>query len=273
MFIPLQPTPPDESNVIVLAGAERRRLRHDYLGSEHILLALVSERGSDVAALLSDAGLRRSDVVMQILEIVPEGNRNTVGRISVMPMARAVIAGASTIAGLLGEERVERTHYLLSILAEEDLVAVEIIDRLEVDRAALLDLVFDRLVRFETLPNFEDFQPALENPTSDELHHHLKSNELDRLTIDQYFARRRGAADLAAELGQKMAMLERKRQRQLKMLRLVQKKSQLEHGSEGRAQQRHADESLLAQESGQDGLQNQVSDERDAPEDRRSAQD
>lgn len=273
MFIPLESTPPDQSGVIAMAGDERRRLRHDYLGTEHILLALVSDRASDLATVLSDAGIKRSGVVTHIREMVPDGSRTSVGRVSVTPMTRAVIEGANSIAALFSDRQVEPKHYLLSILAQEDSVAVEIIDRLPVDRGAIVDLVFARLMPAKNSGEFEPAPLEVEHLTSEELRNHLQSNELLRLTLDRYFARRRDDPDLAGAIGEKIAELERKRMRRLQMLRMMQRDAARSKQDAERDRLLPSGETTDASRVDQNDFRSELPDGENDSEDRRSAQD
>lgn len=77
--------------VIVLAQEEARNLKHNYLGTEHILLGLIKE-GEGVAAKALEALDVSFDAVReQVVEIIGEGQEQPSGHIPFTPRAKKVL--------------------------------------------------------------------------------------------------------------------------------------------------------------------------------------
>ena len=69
--------------VIVLAQEEARLLNHNYIGTEHILLGLISEGEGVAAKALESMGIQLDDVRREVEEIIGHGNQPPTGHISV----------------------------------------------------------------------------------------------------------------------------------------------------------------------------------------------
>src|SRR5205823_7401534 len=73
--------------VVILAQEEARELRHNYIGTEHILLGLLREEGSAARVLVS-LGVTVDDVRAQVVRIIGKGEEVTTGQIPFTPRAR-----------------------------------------------------------------------------------------------------------------------------------------------------------------------------------------
>jgi hypothetical protein len=114
--------------VMRLADEEARRLRHEYLGTEHILLGLLKE-GTGVAInvlknLDVDLQIIRSDVE-NIIHVGPE--RSTVGKLPLTPRAKRIPQLAMEEARRLGHNYVGTEHLLLGIVREPEGVAAQVL--------------------------------------------------------------------------------------------------------------------------------------------------
>jgi Clp amino terminal domain, pathogenicity island component len=118
--------------VVVLAHEEARSLWHNYVGTEHLLLALAAgESDPDVARLLADAGLSAGAVRRAIEQEIGRGPREP----PALPMAfapRAKRALEVAVRGA-GEEQAGPRDLLYGVLSVKDGVAVTIAQRLGVD--------------------------------------------------------------------------------------------------------------------------------------------
>lgn len=113
--------------IITLAMGEARRLKHDYLGAEHILLALTTDRNSRVATALSDVGLTPGKLKAAIDFVIGEGDHDT-KKVSLNPQAIRVIELALDEAHRLNSDHCGSEHLLLGILSEGNNVAAGILD-------------------------------------------------------------------------------------------------------------------------------------------------
>lgn len=122
--------------VIVLAQEEARSLKHNYLGTEHILLGLIRE-GEGVAAKALDAlGVSLDEVRSQVVEIIGEGQESPQGHIPFTPRAKKVIEYAMREGLQLGHSYIGTEHLLLGLTREPEGVAAQVLNKLgaEMDR-------------------------------------------------------------------------------------------------------------------------------------------
>lgn len=113
--------------VIVLAQDEARTLKHNYIGTEHLLLGLIYE-GQGVAALaLKSLGLSLGGVRAQVLDIIGEGEVAPEGHIPFTPRAKKVLELSLREALQLGHNHIGSEHILLGLIREGEGVAAQIL--------------------------------------------------------------------------------------------------------------------------------------------------
>ncbi len=83
-------------HVVVVAQEEARALRHDYIGTEHILLGLLGEEGSTASRVLESPGITVERVRSEVLRIVSPGEEATIGQLPFTPRAKKVLELALT---------------------------------------------------------------------------------------------------------------------------------------------------------------------------------
>ena len=116
------------NTVINKAFLHAGQLGHTYMGSEHLLLALVSEQGSASSGIFRACGIKEENVLCRINIIVGRGEPCTVDRDSITPFAKQIIENAFVIAVSNGSRLAGTEHLLLSLLREKDCTAVKIIE-------------------------------------------------------------------------------------------------------------------------------------------------
>lgn len=110
--------------VLDLAQEEARGLRHNYIGTEHLLLGLLREGESIAYKVLRDQGVELEAVRRAITFITGQGPVEVMGEIGLTPRAVATINLAVVEAGDLRQEKVAPEHLLLGILREGGGIAV-----------------------------------------------------------------------------------------------------------------------------------------------------
>jgi hypothetical protein len=113
--------------VVVLAQEEARALRHNYIGTEHILLGLLREEDGLAALVLTDLGLTVDRVRDQVVRIVRSGEEVTSGQIPFTPRAKRVLELALREALSLGHNYIGTEHLLLALVRENEGVAARIL--------------------------------------------------------------------------------------------------------------------------------------------------
>ena len=121
--------PPTEATDALVATAEReaRTLRHDHVGTEHLLLAVLSQPGEVGARALGALGLTLADARAQVMRIVGLPGGPSPPALPQTPPARDALAGALREAIELGRTTPGPEHVLLALLRERDGVAVRVL--------------------------------------------------------------------------------------------------------------------------------------------------
>jgi len=113
--------------VIVLAQEEGRALRHNYLGTEHILLGVLREEEGLGAAILGMLGITVDRVRAEVVQLVGIGEELTTGQIPFTPRAAKVLELSLREALSLGHSFIDTEHILLGLVTEKDGVAARIL--------------------------------------------------------------------------------------------------------------------------------------------------
>src|SRR5947209_17621179 len=117
--------------VILIAQEEAKRLNHDYVGTEHILLGLIALGEGVAAQVLSNLGVDLRRVRSEIEKIVGTGDKVALlGEIPFTPRAKKGLDLAADGAQTMVHNYVGTQHLLLGVLREEDGVAAPVRDTL-----------------------------------------------------------------------------------------------------------------------------------------------
>jgi Clp amino terminal domain, pathogenicity island component len=199
--------------VVVLAQEEARRLDHNYIGTEHILLGLLHEGGGVAARALESQGISLEAARQQVEEIIGKGQRPPSGAMPFTSRMKKVLELAAREADALGNDHVGSEHMLLGLLREGEGVAIQMLIRLGADPAKVRDQVL-QLLRGQAERDVaaEDSRRARARLSDDAL---TRIESLDgRLTaIERWVGMRPDLDDLDQEIAQvrreKEAALER----------------------------------------------------------------
>jgi len=139
--------------VMQLANEEAHRFNHEYIGTEHILLALISE-GSGVAAnTLNNLDISLCKVRLEVEKIIQAGPAMCVGALPQTPRAKKVIQYAIEEARFLKCDYVGTEHLLLGVVREDEGVAAQVLMNLGLH----LKTVRDEVIRIlGHLPDWTD---------------------------------------------------------------------------------------------------------------------
>jgi ATP-dependent Clp protease ATP-binding subunit ClpC len=119
--------------VMQLANQEAQRLNHEYIGTEHLLLALVKKGGSAAVNLLGYFGVESQRVIAEVERFVLRGNAAAdIEKAPHTPRAKKVIEYAMLEARDLGHEYVGTEHILLGLLRDEKGFAAQVLMNLGV---------------------------------------------------------------------------------------------------------------------------------------------
>ncbi len=102
-------------------------LGHTYIGTEHLLLGLLSDPASIAARLLDARGVRAGEVRTAIVELSGQGNESRVSPADMTPRLRRLLQDAAMEAARCGQSHIGTEHLLLAILESTDCVAVRLL--------------------------------------------------------------------------------------------------------------------------------------------------
>ena len=135
---------PHARHVVVLAQEEARKLRHNYIGTEHILLGLIAERDGIASRVLSGFGLSLEGARQEVTAIVRTGKHEPTGHIPFTPRAKKTLELSLREALQLRHNYIDTEHILLGVLREGEGVGAQVMKNhagLLTIRMAILDLV------------------------------------------------------------------------------------------------------------------------------------
>ncbi|PZS01723.1 MAG: hypothetical protein DLM56_14180 [Pseudonocardiales bacterium] len=135
----------DARRVIVMAQEAARRLDHNYIGTEHILLGLRHADAGIAAEALDRLGISPAAVQAEVQEVVGRGQLPPVGHIPFTPRVKEVIELSWRAAAELNHDYVGTEHILLGLISEREGTAAQVLVNLGVDldaaRAVVIGLV------------------------------------------------------------------------------------------------------------------------------------
>jgi hypothetical protein len=153
--------------VIVLAQEETLTLKHDYLGTEHILLGLLREQEGLAGRVLRDMGITLAQVRADVARIVGTSEQSVSGprQVPFTPEAKTVLERTLREAVSLGHNFIGTEHLLLGLVGDRDSVGTRVLLGLDADPQKIRDdillmLASRRPVVHDVDRSWLDFTPA-----------------------------------------------------------------------------------------------------------------
>ncbi|MEB3203979.1 MAG: ATP-dependent Clp protease ATP-binding subunit [Candidatus Sericytochromatia bacterium] len=167
--------------VIMLAQEEARRLGHNFVGTEQILLGLIGEGTGVAAKTLKSMGVSLKDARIEVEKIIGRGSGFVAVEIPFTPRAKRVLELSWDEARQLGHNYIGTEHLLLGLIREGEGVAVRVLENLGVDLSRVRSNVI-RLLGESGAPATQGQQRS-KTPTLDEfganLTHMAEEHRLD----------------------------------------------------------------------------------------------
>jgi hypothetical protein len=135
----------DARRVVVLAQEEARSLRHNYLGTEHLLLGLLRLEDGAAADVLRTLGVTHEAARAQVVAIVGEGEQEVTGRLPFTPRSKKALEFAFRESTARSARCIEPEHLLLVLAREPETVSAQALEALGVPEAAVATEVDKRL--------------------------------------------------------------------------------------------------------------------------------
>ena len=141
--------------VVVLAQDEARTLRHNYIGTEHLLLGLLRFESGVAADALAALGVSLEPVQAQVSRIIGHGDELGTGQIPFTPRSKRVLELALKESQALRHGSIDAEHILLGLARENEGVASRILDDLGADADRVRAAVFAEL-QLDPGPDYEE---------------------------------------------------------------------------------------------------------------------
>ena len=147
--------------VVVLAQTESRLLNHNYIGTEHLLLGLVSEGEGVAAKALESLGISLEAVRQRVEQIIGQGQSAPMGHIPFTPRAKKVLELSLREAIAIGHNYIGTEHILLGLVREGEGVAAQVLRQMGADDENVRQKVIELLAGqgTTTVPAEEPFPP------------------------------------------------------------------------------------------------------------------
>ncbi|KAJ4850161.1 ATP-dependent Clp protease ATP-binding subunit ClpA cd4b, chloroplastic [Turnera subulata] len=121
--------------VIMLAQEEARRLGHNFVGTEQVLLGLIGEGTGIAAKVLKSLGINLKDARVEVEKIIGRGSGFVAVEIPFTPRAKRVLELSLEEARQLGHNYIGSEHLLLGLLREGEGVAARVLENLGADQS------------------------------------------------------------------------------------------------------------------------------------------
>uniref|UniRef100_A0A7R9T1T8 Uncharacterized protein n=1 Tax=Ostreococcus sp. 'lucimarinus' TaxID=242159 RepID=A0A7R9T1T8_9CHLO len=123
--------------VVMLAQEEARRLGHNFVGTEQIMLGLIGEGTGIAAKVLKSMGISLKEARIEVEKIIGRGSGFVAVEIPFTPRAKRVLELALEEARQLGHNYIGTEHLLLGLLREGEGVAARVLENLDADPAKI----------------------------------------------------------------------------------------------------------------------------------------
>ncbi len=181
--------------VIMLAQEEARRLGHNFVGTEQILLGLIGEGTGVAAKVLKSMGVNLKDARVEVEKIIGRGSGFVAVEIPFTPRAKRVLELSLEEARQLGHNYIGTEHLLLGLIREGEGVAARVLENLGVDLAKVRTQVIRMLGETAEVAAGSGSKGSTKTPTLDEFGSNLtqlategkldpvvgRQNEIDRV--------------------------------------------------------------------------------------------
>ena len=154
--------------VIMLAQEEARRLGHNFVGTEQILLGLIGEGTGVAAKVLKSMGVNLKDARIEVEKIIGRGSGFVAVEIPFTPRAKRVLELSLEEARQLGHNYIGTEHLLLGLIREGEGVAARVLENLGVDLSKVRTQVIRMLGETAEVSGGSGSQGRTKTPTLDE---------------------------------------------------------------------------------------------------------
>ena len=164
--------------VIMLAQEEARRLGHNFVGTEQILLGLIGEGNGVGPKILKSMGVKLKDARIEVEKIIGRGSGFVAVEIPFTPRAKRCLELSLEEARQLGHNYIGTEHLLLGLIVEGEGVAARVLEQLDVNLSKLRTEII-RSLGENTKVNSDSNASRSKSPTLDEFGTNLTQKAID----------------------------------------------------------------------------------------------
>lgn len=174
--------------IILIAQEEAKRLNHDYVGTEHILLGLAAIDGTVSNKILTGLGVTFRKVRLEIEKMVGIGDTiMLLGEIPFTPRAKKVLEFSVEESQLLGTQHIGTEHILLGLIREEEGMACKILENLGLNLTHVRDSILNYIGDAEPGDLTEDLSADTPEETTRETSRSAQTKKKSKTpTLDEY---------------------------------------------------------------------------------------
>lgn len=139
---------PSAKRVLELAQVNANGFKHQAIGTEHLLLALVSEEQGIAHKVLSQFVITPTDIKEEIERLTGYGTLKRQAPDNYLPYspkAKGILTRSQAQAELLNSEKIGTEHILLALLEDDDILSSRILESLNVDPKRIRQTIFRQL--------------------------------------------------------------------------------------------------------------------------------
>jgi len=165
--------------VIMLAQEEARRLGHNFVGTEQILLGLIGEGTGIGPKVLKSMGVNLKDARVEVEKIIGRGSGFVAVEIPFTPRAKRVLELSLEEARQLSHNYIGTEHLILGLIREGEGVAARVLENLGVDLAKVRSQVIRSLGDNSEVAAGNNSSPKSKTPTLEEFGTNLTQKAID----------------------------------------------------------------------------------------------
>ena len=140
--------------VMALANQEAQRFNHEYIGTEHVLLAIIKEGSGVGATALKDCDISLRKIRIEVERLVKSGSDVvTMGKLPYTPRVKTLFDNAIVAARDQNHNYIGTEHLLLGLLMDPDSLATQVLTNLGVTAKIIREDVLRLLGAPDSLEN------------------------------------------------------------------------------------------------------------------------
>ena len=147
--------------VLVLAQEEARALHQPYVGTEHVLLALLKEKDGLAAQTLDHLGVTYDAALECVRQLVKgDDTADVSGHLSFTPRVKRVLENSLREAMQMGKSYISTEHLLLGIVREGEGTAIDVLRNMGVEGDAIRSSLNDMVGQSAVFAGATNFDPS-----------------------------------------------------------------------------------------------------------------